>query len=411
MFSNGRMVAVTLVSLGVGFVGGVWFISSGLGFDLFPLPTVPAANAMPAASTPKRVTPPPVPRVKAVEVPWPANFSGSSGGLGLRADRIDLAPAPGCDWEIDPRTFAFSSSWTKTNRERALCGYSAAQVSTGALLYFFVQSTSRGAAALELRPVFFDKEGTRYVPLGHTSKSGSLEGQLLTSEFTLDPVAQLPRDKVAYFGIERVAPNAERLLADAAHKTAEEKGIAILPIPQVGKPYAFDLTTADGRRIRTEDFRDKAVVIWVWGPSLSDNWLQIDLKRIRDSYIDNEIVFVGVSFDGSVEEAREKFAKGKTDGSLVFIANDAKTRRLWQEGAQITRLPAYFLIDRDGILRHRGNFFDFKQNVDILFGRYTPFQIHRPKFGPPRLPPLTKGITPPSQPAATKKAPGRTPGS
>ena len=401
MISRGRMIAVTIVSLGFGFVGGAWFIGSGLGFDLIPLPTVPPANATPAV--PKRVTPPPVPRVKAVEVPWPANFSGGWGGQGLRADRNDLAPAPGCDWVVDPHTFTFPSSWTKTNRERALCGYSAVQVSTGALLYFMVQSTRNETAPLDLRPVFFDKEGTRYIPLGHNSSSRGSGGQFITSEFTLDPVGQLPRDKVAYFAIERVAPDSERLLAEAAQKNAMEKGIVILPSPQVGKPYSFDLTTADGQRIRTEDYRGKAVVVWVWGPSPTDNWLLIDLKKIRDSYIDNEIAFVGVSFDGSVEEAREKFAKGKTDGSLVVIPNDAKIRRLWQEGAQITRLPAYFLIDRDGILRQRGNYFDFKQNVDILFGRWKPFQIDRPKFGPPRLPPQTKGVAPPSRPAATKK--------
>jgi len=49
MISTGRMAAIAIVTLGLGFVGGAWFISSGFGYSLIPVPKLPPSPA-PAAS-------------------------------------------------------------------------------------------------------------------------------------------------------------------------------------------------------------------------------------------------------------------------------------------------------------------------------------------------------------------------
>ena len=364
MISSGRMAAITIVALGLGFVGGAWFISSGYGFALMPVPKLP---------------PPPAPRPRpiavrkgpvAVGVPKPAHFSGGSGGLEQRVDRTDLLPSPGCDWEIEPRPFRPDASWQKTDPDRALCGYVTVDPAKGGLRYLLIQSTPSGAAEINVRPVFFDEAANRMVPRGQSfGRSGGSHGSFSMREFRFDPFQGYDVSKVAYFAIERVVPDAARLLAEATQEEAKEEGVAILPQPRLGQPYPFGLVDVDGKPIQTSDFKGKAVVVSVSGPGGFGNIGLMTAKRLRDLYKPDEVAFVNISFDATAEEAKGTLAKMGPDGPLVVIPNDPTTRRLWADGSQVDRLPKFFLVDRDGVLRFVPPTHELQDRVDILFGR------------------------------------------
>lgn len=399
MVTKGRAAAIGIVALGIGFVGGVWIVASGSLFQLIPPPDTEPKSLHPGLP-PGAVVVANTPKVKAVGVPDHKNFSGGSGGLGPIADRTDLTPAPGCSWVVEPRPFRLGGSWHKTDRERALAGESAIEPTTGGVHYFLVQSTRQGGSEIHLRPVFFDEDANRQLPqtIG-SSSSKHTEGTFITNQFRLDPVRQFKPDKVAYFGIELVVPDADRLLAEAAQKEAKEKGVEILPPFTIGKPYPFDIAAADGGRLRASDFRGKAVVLVIWGPDGGGLSALATAKRAREADRKKELAVVGVSFDGSVEDARKAFAVSGADGPFALVPNDSLSRRLWRDGAQVEFVPKILLIDPEGVARFVCNSFDLQDHIDIVFGRAKRHHV------PVRLGPPTKKAPGPAQ-GGQLKAPG-----
>src|SRR5262249_13982888 len=139
--------------------------------------------------------------------------------------------------------------------------------------------------------------------------SRSAQGYFGMEEFVLDAVDRPAPEKIAFFGIERVRPESERLAIEAARREAEEKGIATLPVPQPGNPYPFAPPPADGGRIRSADLRGKAVAIAVWGPGGVSSIALMMLKQLRKDYDPGEVAFVDISFDGSPDDARADLAR------------------------------------------------------------------------------------------------------
>jgi hypothetical protein len=291
---------------------------------------------------------------------------------------------------IEPRPFRLGDDWLSGDPERYLVGYSAVDPATGGLRYLLVQSARQGGSAIDLRPVFFDEEANRQVPrnIGRCASGG----ECITGQYALDPARQLTPEKVAYFGVERVVPDADRLLVEAAQREAKEKGMAILPPPRVGEPYPFDLPAIDGKRLRSGELRGKVVLVAVGGPGGSTVAQLRWIKRVREANPTDEIAIVGVSFDGSAEDARTTFADSGAEDRLVVVPNDPKARRIWREGAEIAHIPTFFLIDREGVLRFTCRSFELQDRIDILFGRARrghlpkPTRIARPALRAPTVP-------------------------
>jgi hypothetical protein len=200
------------------------------------------------------------------------------------------------------------------------------------------------------------------------------------AEFLFEPFRAIDVSKAVYFAIERVKPEAARLQAEAAQEEAVKKGVAILPEPRLGQPYPFDLLDADGKPIRSEDCKGKVLVVAFLGPGGFDRIALVMAKKIRESYKPEDVAFIGISFDATIEEAKETFAGSGPDGSLVVIPNDPTTRRLWADGSLVERVPKFLVVDGEGVLRFDCDPFDLQDRVDILFGRAKrpPFTAIRP---------------------------------
>src|SRR5207245_2052887 len=128
-----------------------------------------------------------------------------------------------------------------------------------------------GEPDVEYRPVVFDAKKTRYLPKrgqGGFSGAAAFRGIMLAmNEYRLDPEVLL-FDQVKRLGIEAVPAEtrreADEVASVLAFQQARDAGIEMLPRPEVGKPYEFTLTAADGRILRSAAFQGKVVVIDCW---------------------------------------------------------------------------------------------------------------------------------------------------
>ena len=372
-----RMVLVVAVAVLAGFVGGVWFIASGLAFHLIQLPAVPTASNgrlrieyIPLRIPEAEMRGGPSPRtsleVQPIGVPDPAISGSMSGGLVSVMDRDDLRPTPGCLWEVFPSRFRIDQEWHTSNAERLLVGVPTIEPSHGLLRIVLTQTTRSREDSLALRAVFFDVQGNRYP--ARVSSRGYLSGGGGYVEFSHhewdDLTPSNPR-QIAYFGVERVVPDSVRLAAEAARAEAKQQGIDLLPPPRIGEPFDFDLPTADGQRVRSADLRGKAVLVVICGPPPLG---PMRLQEIRQEYGESKLAVVAISFAATLDQtdlARKNLGEPT---SLVVIPNDPLHRRLWREGAEISRIPSYWFIDPAGVLRLQGRWFDLADRLTMMLG-------------------------------------------
>ena len=371
-----RVFLVGLVASLAGFVGGVWFVGTGLAFRWVKVPQVPPVSrgelnpvqgvggARPTTTT--------KPRVVAIGVPDRGSSSGGSGGLGPPADRGDLLPTPGCDWEIQPTPFRIDQEWHKTNPERLLVGVPTVDPRTGQLRIVVTQTTRSKDEALPLRYVFFDAAGNRFpaqvTPRGYSSGGG---GYVEFTHHDWDDLTPTNPPGIAYFGLERMMSPVVRQAGAAARAEAKQKGIDLLPPPRLGEPFDFDLPTADGGRVKSADLQGKVVLVVISGPFPTG---PTGLQWIRKEYQASELAVVAISFEATFEQTESARKALGEPTSLVMIPNEPLTRRLWRDGAEIERIPAYWIIDPTGILRFRGQWFELGDRLATALGRPTRLQ-------------------------------------
>lgn len=399
MITRGKALGVATFALLTGFSGGLLFISSGIGFTLIDDSKGPGKQT----STGARPGPSPGSRPMNSEP-----YGESGGGSSLRANRNDLLPSVDHEWVVEPMPIlptlemlrpyrlqdalvGASHTWHLSTPDRLLHGHISRDQTTGDLRLALAEFTRRGKSPLDLVPAFFDRAGRHYRPTAtHQTRTPNGPDVVQVSEFTLTPSEPVPLGEIVYFGFERALTDAERQGVESAQAAAREHGVAILPPPRIGEPYDFDLTTVDGQRLRTSDFRGKAIVIAVWQENASTVPIVASLGLVRKKYSENEVIIIGISFADSVAQAKETMQRWKAKGPLVVVPNDPKIRALWATGGRILRFPFTFQVDRDGILRFTSLYrrhienFRLERNLDIEFGRKPFPNLQRWSTGPPR---------------------------
>jgi RNA polymerase sigma factor (sigma-70 family) len=192
----------------------------------------------------------------------PTGFSSSD----LEFKRVSRTPAkasprfvnaPGSFWMVEPSapcplmaTLGIVFTHEK-NRE-------------GATLITLASAAS-GIENPEYRPVLLDAGKTRYLPEPDGGGSSGRRNGVVASlnRWRMGPKI-LPADKVVWLGIEGVTPEAHRIAAALALEQAKKDHIEVLSWPEPARPYAFTLTTLDGRTIRSEDLKGKVVLLDCW---------------------------------------------------------------------------------------------------------------------------------------------------
>lgn len=125
----------------------------------------------------------------------------------------------------------------------------------------------------------------------------------------------------------------------------------IVRLTHVGKPFGYEFTTTDGAEIKTSDFFGKVVLIHFWkSDDRESTQFMPMLVRLSKTYKDQGLELVGVNIDRD----RAAFeAAIKTHGLTWPNYFDGKGRENdLLIGGGVTRIPAFYLLDRMGLLRH-----------------------------------------------------------
>lgn len=312
----------------------------------------------------------------------PRGFDGSSTDIRIVFRRESRAPArvapefpnaPGCYWTIDPKGGIPGSMHTGG------VGFMTRKDPDGAMvvtLGAMAKLADREPDA-EYRPVAFDDEKGRHLfklRNGGWSESAVFPGTVLgLSEFWLDP-DELPFDRVRRLGIEVVPAEARREEEAAASARAFQEagaaGIALLPRPEVGKPFGFALTASDGRGLRTDDLKGRVVLITCWA-SWSGPCTEA-FPRLKALYQANRargLEIIGLNFDRDRGIAARLVKNLDLPWPQVYVPADDRTRRLWKEGPGLpSSYPRILIIDRDGILRHDGGLEEIEKQIARWIG-------------------------------------------
>jgi thiol-disulfide isomerase/thioredoxin len=198
------------------------------------------------------------------------------------------------------------------------------------------------------RPVVFDVQGKRY-----DLKSDCAVGtkQVMMRRYTLD-ARFMPPDRVRRLGIEVLTDEGVATLARLANEKAKKAGIEILPMAWVGQPYEFTLTTSDGRKVCSKDWRGKVVVIDFWATTCSPCMaLQPELKGIYERWHGTGLEVIGINLDEDAEKAKKACTRLALPWPQVMVPAEDKKRELWQEASGIGPIPRVLLVDGQGMLR------------------------------------------------------------
>jgi RNA polymerase sigma factor (sigma-70 family) len=283
----------------------------------------------------------------------------------------EFPTAAGCYWAIEPRGAVPVSAATggielivKKDRDGSMI-----------VTLAYIARLVDGKLDVEYRPVAFDSTRARHLfgmGSGHgSSESAAIPGVMLKmGEYRLDP-AMLAFDRVERLGIEAVPAEVRQADAAAASsralQAAREAGVEILPHPEVGQPFAFSLTDAKGRVIRSTDLKGKVVLVDCWAGWCSPCMAKMPrLKALYQSRHADGLEVVGVNFDQDRARAEELVKTLGLPWAEVHVPDDERTRELWADGPGISGLPRLFLIDRQGILRWTGGPGELEDRVNSL---------------------------------------------
>jgi RNA polymerase sigma factor (sigma-70 family) len=262
------------------------------------------------------------------------------------AQRFDNAP--GCYWVVEPNGtaagFALGGVGINYMYDKEPDG---AAVITMAYL-------SPEPYARQYRPVLVDAAHKRYLPKfvrGVSSGGRRGERMVVLHRWRIDPNV-LPAANVAGLGVEAITPESLVFTAREAQERAKSLHIEVLPWPEAGKPYSFTLTTIDGQKIRSEDWKGKVVLVHCWSTnSAPDRWLMPELKAVYQKWHPRGLETIGVSRNGDAEIVRRVCKEEGVNWPQVLVPEEEGMRQLWQEASGIETVPGVLIIDQKGILQ------------------------------------------------------------
>jgi thiol-disulfide isomerase/thioredoxin len=157
-------------------------------------------------------------------------------------------------------------------------------------------------------------------------------------EWHLEP-GIVPAGEKILLGIEAVTIDAHRLAATAALGEARKLNIEVLPWAEVGWDYSFDLTSIDGKKLRSADLKGKVVLIDCWATWCSPCMALLpELKELYKKHHSQGLEVIGVNLDQRKETAQKAIARQELPWLQVWVPNDDKSRSLWHKAR---RHPGY----------------------------------------------------------------------
>jgi len=163
--------------------------------------------------------------------------------------------------------------------------------------------------------------------------------------------ASLTRNLLALNEIDKAEKWVKKLREQHPDHSATRRAEGeLLRARAVGKPFRFEHTTADGKTLRTADYLGKVVVVHFWR-SRSDDAIKAipKLLRLHEEFKDSGLQLIGVNIDADCRRADRVLQKHKMPWPQFFEEKGFRGEILVKNG--VVRIPTYFVIDRDGVLR------------------------------------------------------------
>ncbi len=257
-----------------------------------------------------------------------------------------------------PLTFESETGWTWLSRPFLILADSTMSSASGEVALviapqpgkvnvYLAYSAEWKAEGRQIRPVLFDGQPRR-LPSAQGGSSSTGRIRLDHASFNTQGVAA---DSPLFFGIEVMGREGEKVRADAAAERAQQAGIETLPLPRVGEPYEFALTTLDGRRVSSADYRGKLLLVDCWATWCSPCMAKMaPLKVLLKKWQTQGFEILGVTLDFTEKEARRSIATHELPWPNVWVPADEQVRALWRDRATVANLPRLFLVGPDGRL-------------------------------------------------------------
>jgi peroxiredoxin len=119
---------------------------------------------------------------------------------------------------------------------------------------------------------------------------------------------------------------------------------------QVDKPAPeVDVRLLNGKLVKAKDLRGKVVVTMVWATWSPAARMQLgEIQRLYAEHRRKGLEVLALSIDESVGEVRE-YWRARGYSMPVAMRSDA----FFERYGRVSTTPMYYVVDRQGILRHR----------------------------------------------------------
>lgn len=157
-----------------------------------------------------------------------------------------------------------------------------------------------------------------------------------------------PRWRAAVAWAERLV--LAGLLVFVAYRFAPQLAALTGVGPDLGRTPDFQIVTLDGDTIRSLDLRGKVVVLNFWATWCLPCRLEMpSLQHLHEDRAADGVLVLGLSTDVGSEEPIRAFLEEREITYPVARASDAQRRAF----GGISGIPTTFVIDKDGVVRHR----------------------------------------------------------